>query len=231
MNNKITVKAATAIMGSLGFPSKMPGTSYGIPATACNVGRKLHAVPDTVCSDCYALKANYQYPSVIVGQERRLAGIVHPRWVEVMVATILRSHGMDEHGAVSPKIIDAGGVGWHRWHDAGDIQNLEHLVKIVAVCRATPKISHWLPTREVQVVKEYMRLHGAFPANLCVRVSATKINGAPPQNLGLPGSSVYDGAPIRARAVGCPAYTQDGKCGPCRNCWDNTVEEVAYPRH
>ncbi len=73
MANKITVKAATEIMGSLGFPSKMPGTSYGIPATACNVGRKLHAVPDTVCSDCYALKANYKYPSVIVAQERRLA--------------------------------------------------------------------------------------------------------------------------------------------------------------
>lgn len=227
---KITKKDATAIMGSLGFPSKMPGTSYGIPATACNVGRKLHAVPDTVCSDCYALKANYKYPSVVVAQERRLAGIMHPRWAEVMIAMLLRSHGQDAAGKVASS-IEPGGEGWHRWHDAGDIQSLEHLSRIVEVCRATPAISHWLPTREVQVVKEYMRLHGAFPSNLCVRVSATKINGAPPQNLGLPGSSVYDGAPIRAKALGCPAYTQDGKCGSCRNCWNNSVEEVAYPRH
>jgi len=36
-----TKKAANEIAGSLGFPSKMPGTSYGLPAAHCVTGRDI----------------------------------------------------------------------------------------------------------------------------------------------------------------------------------------------
>jgi hypothetical protein len=40
---------------------------------------------------------------------------------------------------------------WFRWHDAGDVQNLDqHMAKIIEVCKLTPDTKHWLPTQERQ---------------------------------------------------------------------------------
>lgn len=39
------IHEAKKIAGSLGFPSKMPGTSYGLPAQACILGAKLAKLP------------------------------------------------------------------------------------------------------------------------------------------------------------------------------------------
>ena len=47
--------------GGLGYPSKMPGTSYGISAHDCITGAKLAKVEGSVCHGCYALKGNYGY--------------------------------------------------------------------------------------------------------------------------------------------------------------------------
>ena len=226
MSRVMTAKAAAEIAGSLGFPSKMPGTAYGLPAQACKVGAKLHAVPDTVCSDCYALKANYQYPSVKTAQARRLAAIENPRWVPAIVSMLRKAHGLDG-GDAHPKVTDPG---WHRWHDAGDVQSVAHLVAICEVARQTPEIEHWLPTREVAIAAEHEAQYGPLPRNLTLRVSATKIDGAPSSRFPLT-SSVYDKAPPRPGAHVCPAYTQGGKCGDCRACWSQEVAEVAYPRH
>jgi len=226
MSHMMTAKAAADIAGSLGFPSKMPGTAYGLPAQACITGAKLHAVPDTVCSDCYALKANYQYPSVKTAQARRLAAIENPRWVPAMVSMLRKAHGLDG-GKVHTSVTDPG---WHRWHDAGDIQSVAHLVAICEVARATPELRHWLPTREVGILAEFEAAGHVMPRNLVIRVSATKIDGAPSARFPLT-SSVYDKAPPRAGAHVCPAYTQGGKCGSCRACWSRDVAEVAYPRH
>ena len=52
--------AATAA-GSLGFPSKIPGTAYGLPASACITGAKLAGVAGSVCASCYAMKGNYGF--------------------------------------------------------------------------------------------------------------------------------------------------------------------------
>ena len=70
MKTITTLKAAKAIAGSLGKPSKMPGLSYGISAKRCIVGAKLATVEGSVCHGCYALKANYSYPSVIRPMKR-----------------------------------------------------------------------------------------------------------------------------------------------------------------
>lgn len=217
---------AERIAGTLGYPSKMPGTAYGIPAAACHTGAKLHNVPDTVCSDCYALKGNYTFPSVKVAQERRLAALDNPRWVPAMVKMLRHAHGLDS-GKPAAAVVDPG---WHRWHDSGDVQSVRHLVAICAVARATPELGHWLPMREVGILAAFLAAGHVIPGNLTVRVSATKIDGAPTARHPLT-SSVYHKAPPRAGAHICPAYTQGGVCGSCRACWSRDVAEVAYPRH
>jgi hypothetical protein len=227
---------ATAVVGSLGFPSKMPGTSYGIPAAHCKVGALLRKLKGTTCADCYAFKGQYPAPSVVKGQAIRFASLTDPRWAFAMASALLLAHGMIAHKGRGKRKgkrrvhrkIKPGGVGWHRWHDAGDLQSMAHLLQIVEVCRLTPRIRHWLPTREASLIAQYEREHGAFPPNLCVRVSATKIDGAPSARF--PNTSTVH-ARESARGHACPAPTQGGVCGSCRACWSLEVANTSYHVH
>lgn len=223
----LTLKAATAITGSLGYPSKMPGTSYGISATACITGAKLAKVPGSTCFDCYALKANYRYPSVAAAHAKRLDGITNPGWTGAMVAKLQAAHATDKLG---------DGAGWHRWHDSGDLQSVEHLTKICAVAALTPAIRHWLPTRELGIVKAYVKAGGTVPGNLAIRVSATMVDGDATQAWPLTSgvhsfephvSPLNEAVPLRI----CPAPLQGNACGPCRACWDFDVPHVSYHKH
>ena len=216
----MTLKAAQEITGTLGFPSKMPGTAYGISATTCKVGAKLAQVEGSVCHGCYALKANYQYPSVDKSHAKRLAGISDPRWTVAMITLLDWTHarGTGRNGKLAR--------GWHRWHDSGDLQSVEHLTKICAVAAGTPAIRHWLPTREHAIVAEYIRRGGVVPANLTIRVSATMVDGKPTAHWPTT-SSVHD----KAAPHGQACRQVEGKCGDCRMCWSRDVANVSYHLH
>ena len=60
---------------------------------------------------------------------------------------------------------------YFRWHDAGDVQDEDHLMKIYAVCKLTPHVKHWMPTREA-----WMKDHLHYkPDNLVIRFSPPMI--------------------------------------------------------
>lgn len=206
-----SIKVAQAIAGSLGKPSKMPGFTYGISAKLCKVGAKLAKVPGSVCFDCYALKANYQYPSVTKAHETREKSLSSLSWVDSMVF-----------------MIKAKANPYFRWHDAGDLQSFQHLLDIVKIAEQLPNVSFWLPTREKALILKYREAFGAFPGNLCVRLSSAMIDSKP-----LAGfentSTVHD----KNEAPGheCPAYKQGNKCLDCRACWDKSVLNVSYKKH
>lgn len=218
----MNIKEAIAVAGPLGYPSKMPGTSYGISAKACITGAKLAQVEGSTCHGCYALEANYLYPSVQVAHNKRMAGITNPAWTMAMVTLLTAAHASGR-GRNGP--IDSG---WHRWHDSGDLQSVDHLTKICAVAAATPQINHWLPTREIGIVTRYVKQGGIIPANLTIRVSATKVDGDATQAWPVT-SGVHHNKPAQGHA--CPAPTTDGKCGPCRACWSKEVDHVSYHLH
>ncbi len=116
----MTIKAAREIAGTIGYPSKMPGTSYGIPAQACITGSKLATVAGSTCSKCYALRGNYIFRDVKKAQATRLAGIENLLWVEAMVRLLNAAHAK---GDLPP---------FHRWHDSGDLQSRERRVRLRA---------------------------------------------------------------------------------------------------
>lgn len=218
-----TLAHAKATAGSLGYPSKMPGTSYGIPAAACKVGRKLALVAGSTCSMCYALKNNYTYSSVKKAQAKRLAGLSNPAWVDAMVYMLRRAHGLDGHKRAR-QLREAG---HHRWHDSGDLQDAAHLDAICEVARRTPELQHWLPTREIGMVTTYAKAN-PIPANLLIRVSATMVDGAATK--AWPHVSlVHKGATPRGTV--CPAPAQGNQCGSCRACWSHDVAAVSYHAH
>jgi hypothetical protein len=227
-NLPMSPDVARLFAGVMGFPSKMPGTSYGLPAEQCITGRILAAIEGTVCSDCYALKGNYVYPDVRRAQAIRLAGTRHPRWPEAMAYLLNAMHGI----VLKPKGLRHKPVkskGWHRWHDAGDIQSVNHLRAIVRVCELTPRIWHWLPTREVKILAQWRDQGGILPDNLLIRVSATKIDGNATQAWPWT-SGVFDGRTATAKER-CTAPDTDGECGPCRKCWSRDQAHTIYHLH
>lgn len=229
-DGRLTIAGARSIAGALGHPSKMPGYSYGISATRCRTGGKLRGVPGSVCASCYALTDWYRtWRPLLEGHARRWAGLEHPLWIEAMV-----------------RLIGAACVGerrWMRWHDSGDLQGVWHLRNIAQVCRQTPDVAHWLPTREYEIVAAYLREGGELPPNLTVRLSAHMIDAepvVPPELAHLPTSTVatvsrYASgvALVEGRgSIECRAVAErDNKCGPCRACWSRDVRNVSYPAH
>lgn len=202
------IKDATAITGGLSKPSKMPGYAYGLPAQRCKVGGRLQLVANSVCDGCYALKGMYQFDVVQTAQERRYQSLDHPDWVEAMV-TLISKRGP-----------------YFRWHDSGDIRDLDHLSRIIDVVKATPSVRHWMPTREYKVVNLWRQLYGEFPANLVVRLSAHMVDGDAPSGYGLPTSTVSSNG-----GRTCPAPDQGNSCQDCRACWSGDVGNVAYGHH
>jgi hypothetical protein len=223
MTQAMTLASAKAEAGSVSIKvGKMPGTSWSIPATRCQTGRKLAEVEGSVCSKCYAMKGNALYPSVKAGWE-----------ANYMKATALIAANPGKWAAAMAFQIRNGlrkqGVSEHRWFASGDLQSVEMLAAIVLVCGLTPDVRHWLPTREASIVDAWYKQGGQLPSNLVIRVSSTMVGDAPRarwENT----STVHRKGDI-VHGFECGAYTRQGKCGPCRACWDPTVENVSYPLH
>ena len=196
-------KEARQITGGLSAPSKMPGPAYNLPATECKTGAKLVKIPGSVCAGCYALKGRYRFSNVRMALARRLQSLKHPRWVEAMTVLIK-------------------GEPWFRWHDSGDLQSVTHLKNIFEVCKATPETSHWLPTREAQLLK--LMDPDVIPKNLIIRMSSHRIDQGPVKFW--PWTST-----VSTAGKTCPAQDQNNQCKDCRACWDRKVANVTYPKH
>ena len=209
--HKLNNKTAKMIAGSLGKPSKMPGLSYGISAQLCNVGTKLAKVIGSVCHDCYALKANYKYPSVMQAHAKRYEGLSNVSWTNSMI-----------------KLIEHSKETYFRWHDSGDLQSLQHLFDIVRIAESLPNVNFWLPTKEKGLIVEYINSFGSFPDNLVVRLSSAMVDAKPMQ--GFSHTSTVNHK-TEASGFACKAPTQGNKCLDCRACWDNSIANVSYHLH
>ena len=198
-----TETALKIIGGSLCKPSKMPGWSIGLPAKECKTGGKLVNVKGSVCYGCYALKGCYVFAVVQAAQYKRLKAIRHPDWVKAM-ALLINSKKADVF----------------RWHDSGDVQDLDHLNKIYAVCRLTPSKRHWLPTREAWIKQH---LHDK-PDNLVIRFSAPMVDQRAPESWPNSSEVVTEGG-------NCPSSKQGNQCLDCRACWDPAIKTIQYKAH
>jgi hypothetical protein len=203
-------KDAENVVGGLSNPSKMPCSGYSLPASECKMGNLMSKNPNTICAKCYAKKGMYRFGNVKRALARRLESLKDPRWVSAMSYLI-------------------GGMEYFRWHDSGDVQDMNHFRMIVQVVKNTPNTLHWLPTREYGLVSEYVKTYGAFPENLIVRLSASKFNGVAPVALAESLGVYVSGA--SATDYNCRAPKQNNACGDCRMCWNKNVFQVNYKKH
>ena len=212
-----TKQDAINIAGSCTKTTKMPSESYSLPAKACITGSKLAKIAGSICSECYALKGNYHRFAKTIEplQYKRLDSITHPNWVEAMIKLI-------------------GNKPYFRWHDSGDLQSVEHLAKIAEIAFKMPQTKFWLPTREVNIVKDFVKLN-PVPVNLIIRVSATfiDVDAKLPRSLSKFANILTSTVHKAKELTGfkCKAPSQSGSCQDCRACWDNTVTNVSYYAH
>ena len=204
----MNLKEAKEITGGLSQPNKMPGYAYNIPAWHCITGSKLVDIENSVCAGCYALKNRYIMPIQAAAMERRFKSLTHPQWVDAMV--VLVTH-------YSKK------VPFFRWHDSGDLQGVDHLMNIFAVCEATPGVQHWMPTREVKILKGIQP--EVVPKNLIIRVSSHMINQGPVNSWPWTSTVIDKGYHT------CPAASQGNECRDCRQCWNRDYSNVSYGKH
>ena len=219
----MTLKSAIAEAGAVSNRnSKMPGSTFAISPSKCGVGGKLATVAGSTCSRCYAVKLENMRPSVKQGwganylKATTMIANAPEAWAKAMAFQIM-------------KAATKSGELFHRWFDAGDLQDVAMLRAIVLTVELTPSVSHWLPTREARIVRDYLAKHGAFPANLTVRVSSTMIGDGPIASHANTSTVHRKGQEPAGHA--CPARHQGNACGECRACWSQSVPNVSYPLH
>jgi len=216
-----TLKAAKETVSVTNRNSKMPGSAFSSSAKHCRVGGRLAKLKGSICEGCYALRIQNMRPSVDQGwtanYEKSLDLIANApaKWVAACVFQILR-------------FANKTGEPYHRWFDAGDLDSVDQLAAICEVARQTPHINHWLPTRELAIVRAYK---GAIPSNLIIRLSAPMVDQAPVK--GSHTSTVHKLKPAYGHV--CPAPSNGGSCGTgdnaCRACWSHDVPNVSYKKH
>ena len=189
--------------------SKMPSKSYSIPAESCITGSKLRSVPGSVCEGCYARTGRYLMPNVREPRDWNLAVWRQARQTPEGIAS-----WTDEH------VRQIGSAPLFRWFDSGDIQGVDMLRAIVEIANRCPETMFWLPTHEWSIVASFRRAGGTIPGNLVVRLSA-EMHGRRELVPGMLSSSVDSGYGQACSAV-------DGQCGPCRDCWDPSIENIDY---
>ncbi len=120
---------------------------------------------------------------------------------------------------------------YFRWFDSGDVYHPELAKKLEEVVLLTPNTKHWLPTRSYKIprIKKVLDRMAKKCDNIVVRYSSDNVDGT--FKRGLHRSTIVPEG-MRPKGVHlCPANKQDGKCGPCRACWDKKTEVVAYIAH
>ena len=219
-----SIKQAMPYVVSLSKPGKMETFGYSTSALDCKQGSKLHEIKGTVCEHCYARKGRYAFTDVKECLDKRMDKILNePYWTDAMIYIL-------NHKRIKGKPLTI-----FRWHDSGDLQSMEHFRKIIEIARMTPTITHWLPTKEIKLMKEFEKTKEKLPKNLTVRVSAFMINGKTVKIKGMTTSVVITNDRMgKMPGLDCPVYSDPKhgkKCGDCTACYEKTIRNINYLQH
>jgi len=190
--------------------SKLGVKSISLDAKKCKTGSKLAKKSGTVCNGCYALKGCYVFPVVKDAMARRLEFFNSKDFIPIMV-WLLQSQTKK----------------FFRWFDSGDIQNVFMGLNILEVCKQTPDIKHWIPSKEYKFWRQVLKIE-KLPKNVCLRISSPNIDQKPLDGFNNT-STVHENK--KAFGLECIAYKQEGKCLECKACYNPKVKNVSYPLH
>ena len=202
--------------------SKMPCGSWSLQAIETCAGS---VIPFTkgklvdACSKCYATQGFYKMKTVKDVRTNNKEDWQRPDFEKRMIDYLDTER-------------------YFRWFDSGDIYEVALAEKIYNICKKTPWVKHWIPTRSYKF-KKYLPIFNKLKAlpNVSLRYSSDSIKGEYTE--GLHGSTIipkdlkdFEPSPEFIReAFICGAKYRKGFCGPCRACWDKEIPLIAYVQH
>ena len=206
-------------MIKLSKTSKMPCKSFALPAMKTCLGAiNSDGKVKDVCRGCYAMKGSYQWrPAKALRENNRLS-----------VSNELHSFASD-----MLKLLKKEKNNYFRWFDSGDVFDNDFLYEIYKVCKQTPHINHWIPTKAREILDNATWEKLEALDNVKVRYSSDSING---EYNSLHGSTAIQKGqrPNPKEVYTCPVGRDDNeerkKCQDCRACW-HTDKVVAYTFH
>jgi len=108
-----------------------------------------------------------------------------------------------------------------------EIQNIFMGLNILEICKQTPDIKHWIPSKEYKIWRQVLKIQ-KLPDNVVLRMSSPNVDQAP-----LTGFENTSTVHKNKKAFGleCIAYKQDGKCLECKACYNSKIKNISYPKH
>ena len=225
-------------MQMLSDPDKMPEFAFNIPAQECKAGSHMVDLEGFICHDCYALPDVDENGKRLSNRGGRYKfNVVQEALYRRFEFAMNNSYFIDVMSYLIGKKVKEK----FRWFDSGDLQSEKMLDDICRICRNTPHILHWLPTKEWKMAEKYIMSGNKIPRNLDLRLSALKVDGDPPyalaKRLGLNTSTVMSPevwekfVATKEKGIRCPSSLNDNKCGTCKACWTDEVVNVGYKGH
>jgi len=225
-------------MQMLSDPDKMPEFAFNIPAQECKAGAHMVDLEGFICHDCYALPDVDENGKRLSNRGGRYKfNVVQEALYRRFEFAMNNSYFIDVMSYLIGKKVKEK----FRWFDSGDLQSEKMLDDICRICRNTPHILHWLPTKEWKMAEKYIMSGNKIPRNLDLRLSALKVDGDPPyalaKRLGLNTSTVMSPevwekfVATKEKGIRCPSSLNDNKCGTCKACWTDEVVNVGYKGH
>jgi len=202
-------------MVKLSKANKMPCRSWSLQALeTCPSARDDNGDIVPACKGCYALAGNYHFKNVKASRAYNKKDWQRDDWVNDMVAELDNDR-------------------YFRWFDSGDMYHIKLAEKIYEVCKRTPWIKHWIPTRMYK--EKFKKFHAILEKfnelnNVIVRYSSDSINGEIVQGAKY-SSTIITEEQIKDSKNVCYAFKNNGKCGTCRVCWDKSISVVSYVGH
>ena len=179
---------------------KIPSISLP-PIVTCNPNAKCH-------KDCYVLKSYRLYPHVREAYQKNLNTFkTNPELYFQSISDWLTIKKPD----------------YFRYHNSGDIPNLNYLNNIINIAKLHPKVKFLLFTKQYKFIKHFKDL----PSNLSIVISAWPGMRLPKTTLPL--AYMQDGTEKRVtNALECP-----GNCETCGMCWNlkSLNKNVVFKKH
>jgi len=203
-------------MIKLSKTSKMPCKSFALPAgkKTCIGMIDTDGKIKAVCSKCYGLKGSYSWRT----------------------AKALREHNLNEtlnnlegFKVDMIKLLTKEKSDYFRWFDSGDVYDNDLLFAIYEICKNTPIIDHWIPTKARELLDQDLWAKLESLNNVTIRYSSPSING---YYQSIHGSTVIQkGQEVdETKVFKCPVVNERKKCDDCRACW-NSDKVIAYTYH
>lgn len=174
---------------------------------------------------CYCLKGRQCFINVLSAYYRnwRLWN-ENPVLFEEMVTNLIKYSGL--------KLV--------RWHDSGEIPDMEYLKMMVRIARALPDVRFLAYTKKYELVNTYLDVEKKFPDNLTVRFSywdkdwkVDNRHNLPVAYVDFKDKSKNPEFPTKMFHCRGNAKKEDLEhtCSSCQVCFNKNVKAVVFGQH